>query len=339
MNGNFFAVNCYQWEQVISCGINVACLYLVMARGTGPDNVSTLWSAHALETYTNVSRRRAKTAKETLLKSGCVKQVKGGNHPAYKIKRPKNENPKQDLIWLPNELVTGLDIGVSPLERVRQTGDILCLRLLIDLYDDHNLIDDCGISRHLVREKYERKRIAESGACIIWGFTKLHPVCNSHHPSVDIHSRLLTDKEIQTGKHDYEDFFQRIFHLINLGLISFFPHLCESNEPDAEIIHPLIDAYTENCLLGSIAHDTALSMLNEKYYFEAENWDYLIPALSHMQNIHVVGIGVLRYRPKTKLTAAGYANNLNATKHWVKAYEDMTEHPEALSMLKNIVNV
>ena len=123
-----------------------------------------------------------------------------------------------------------------------------------------------------------------------------------------------------------------------MGLISFIPHLCESNEPDAEIIHPLIDAYSGDWTLGDATQSAALSMLVEEYENEVENWEYLIPALSHMQNIHIVGIGVLRYRPKTKLTAAGYANNEEATKHWVKAYKDMAEHPEALSRLKKTVN-
>jgi len=309
MRGNFFAVNRYQWEKVCKLGINAACLYLVMTRGTGPDNISTVWSAHALEKYTNVSRRRAKVAKEKLLKSGHVFLIKGGNHPAYKIKRPKKENSKQDLIWLPNELVTGLEIGVPPLERIRQTGDVFCLRLLVNLYHEHNLIDDCGISRHRVSQEYTRKKIAESGVFIIWGFVKSH--------------KYLP---------------QQITNLEDLGLISFIPHLCESNKPDAEVLHPLIDAYTEDWLLGDTAWKAALSMLSEEYVCEAENYDYVIPALSHMQKINVVGIGVLRYRPKTKMTAAGYANNENATKLWIKAYEDMAEHPEALSRLKNTVN-
>src|SRR5215204_5721268 len=53
-----------------------------------------------------------------------------------------------DLIWLPNELVTGAVGEESPVERVRQTQDPMSLRLLVDMYYAQNLCEDGGVSRH-----------------------------------------------------------------------------------------------------------------------------------------------------------------------------------------------
>jgi hypothetical protein len=65
-------------------GLNAAVGYLVLARGTGPDNRTTSWSTHAIETYTGISRHRARDAITGLQTIGAVKQVKdGARGPQY----------------------------------------------------------------------------------------------------------------------------------------------------------------------------------------------------------------------------------------------------------------
>lgn len=60
--------------------------------------------------------------------------------------------PKPDFIWLPNEFVTGAENENPPLELLRQTQDVMALRLAIELYHAQNLrrsaraIHDMGVS-------------------------------------------------------------------------------------------------------------------------------------------------------------------------------------------------
>ncbi len=80
-------------------------------------------------------------------------------------------NPEPEWLYLPNELVTGTDKGEdSPVKRLRAGGDLWTLRLLIDLYDVHNLRDDGGISPKVIREKFTREEIGQKGVYTIWGF-------------------------------------------------------------------------------------------------------------------------------------------------------------------------
>ena len=52
--------------------------YLVLARGTGPDQRTTSWSVNAIEKYTSIARPRAKTAIEQLVRAGLVHITRGG---------------------------------------------------------------------------------------------------------------------------------------------------------------------------------------------------------------------------------------------------------------------
>jgi hypothetical protein len=64
----------------------------------------------------------------------------------YEVLAPP-EPADPELIWLPNTLVTGTTKGEEPpVKRLRATGDIETLRLLVDLYGAHNLRDDGGIA-------------------------------------------------------------------------------------------------------------------------------------------------------------------------------------------------
>ena len=77
---------------------------------------------------------------------------------------------KPNWIWLPNELVTGASSEIPPLELVRQTQDPMTLRLLVDLYHSHNLREDGGLARQLLRQEYERYDVGQQGHLAIWGF-------------------------------------------------------------------------------------------------------------------------------------------------------------------------
>ena len=129
-----------------------------------------------------------------------------------------------------------------------------------------------------------------------------------------------------------QDFWDRLNTLIDLGLISFVPFLVESEDNDSEFIHPLIDPYTGDSELVERARDQALEMLGIGYQYEAENFDYVAPVVHHRKNNTVAGIGFLKYRPKTSLTAAGYANIQELYQHWLEIYESVNSQPEKIAI-------
>ena len=47
--GGFFAIDARTWARVCALGLNPAVAYLVLARGSGPDNRTSAWSVNAIE--------------------------------------------------------------------------------------------------------------------------------------------------------------------------------------------------------------------------------------------------------------------------------------------------
>jgi hypothetical protein len=81
--GGFFAIDRRTWSRVCEFGVTPAVSYLVLARGTGPDNAMTSWSVNAIETYTGISRPRAEGAIKVLRQDAQVLECSNpGNVPS-----------------------------------------------------------------------------------------------------------------------------------------------------------------------------------------------------------------------------------------------------------------
>ena len=63
----------------------MAAAYLVMACGTGGDNVTSSWSVNAIKKHTKIASTRAKEAIERLIKKRLVTKVNGVKPPRYKL--------------------------------------------------------------------------------------------------------------------------------------------------------------------------------------------------------------------------------------------------------------
>jgi hypothetical protein len=95
--------------------------------------------------------------------------------------------------------------------------------------------------------------------------------------------------------------------LVDLGVVEWVPHLVESDEPDAEIIHSVHTNASDTLefCLGDAAEEAGLAMLNDELRaYSVSNGLLIVPVLRHFVNVQMVGIARLRYRPHTKLTAA-----------------------------------
>jgi hypothetical protein len=117
--------------------------------------------------------------------------------------------------------------------------------------------------------------------------------------------------------------------LTDLGLLEWVPHLVESAEESGEIIHPLRMGGSESAedRLGRAAYEAGRALATEKQYKWAINngIHQLVPVPRHVANVQMIGIARLRYRPRTKMTSAWWADlNSNAEKHLARYAEIAT---------------
>jgi DNA-binding transcriptional ArsR family regulator len=191
--GGFFAVDRSAWPKACDLGLNAAVAYLVLACGTGKDHQHTAWSASAVSSRTSIGRRRASEAIDRLRQHRLVRRRRqGGSKPRYRLVLPKKTAA---LIWLPNTIVDGIEGAASSLERVRQTGDVMLLRLLVALYGEHHLQDDCGVSRGVVRRGFTRHAVGSFAEYDVYGFAPEPERMWWGSEVTDPHKRALTKAE------------------------------------------------------------------------------------------------------------------------------------------------
>lgn len=320
----FFAVDPSSWSGVCNCTMNMAIAYLVLCRGTGANNQTTAWSVNAIETHTGISRSRANTAIEKLIECDFIEQTKSGKRPRYKIDRDsiaKTENQ----IWLPNELVTGTDKGESPpIERIRQTGDVMLLRLFVDLYQHQNLIEEGGISRNTYHTEYIRELTGEFRQFNLWFFGQGKSYVHWNRVTLPHRREELTPDEEAAGSNPGIDFFKRMNNLAMFGLIQCVPHLFESDTDEAEIIHSLGTTESVELELTQAAHDAYCAA--QQYRFSDVTEDLrVLPLPKHLENVQVIGIWRLRYRPQTSMTSKWWGELNNTGVRWLDQYKNIAE--------------
>jgi hypothetical protein len=229
-----------------------------------------------------------------------------------------------DWIWLPNELVTGAAAETPPIELVRQVQDVMTLRLFIDLYHAQNLREDGGISREFTFQRYERVQVGQQAQYSIWGFRFQHETVCWDGPTLCHRRDELTEAEKTAGKNPAVDFFRRMEQLVDVSLIEWVPHLFESDESEAEIIHALGIAGSDSLedRIGLAAEEAGVAMLNDEQRKYAESRGLqLAPVLRHLANVQMIGIARLRYRPHTKLTAAWWKDLNTKGEKYLAQYE------------------
>jgi len=275
---------------------------------------------------------------------------------------PVSYDEKPDYIWLPNEIITGTSKRETPpIEKIRQTQDVLTLRLFIDLYHSHNLTDDCGISRDFIYEGYKRQSLGERYEWLIWGFNSPNLSvyrCRDCAPHVD-HTKAKDAEK-------FKEFWERLKLLRDeLGLITFRPYLFESK--DGEPIYPAgqwqqgkgADEGIEN-EVGESARFLVMALLEEwqeempqqekakpsdddeydddEYdddekemppktvqsllAIENGSYEYVLPMYKHSKNVVLIGVGRLRYRPHTKKTSQWFGKLNKACGRWSQIFTE-----------------
>lgn len=257
------------------------------------------------------------------------------------------EIPRDDAtpVWLPNELVDGVNGNPSPVELVRQTGDAMALRLLVDLYEWHRLDEWCGVDPRTLRERYEEQFRHAVGAVFVIASTPEtlsawmeKPITKPHVATID-------------GKADARAFWPRLDVLQRCGLVRFVPHVIDG---DGAVVYPCSSesaggnrkGEAAETRIGEAAFRAAERLLdpgtaehNEFIDVFTDHADgavndgvaFIVPR--HMEKASVIGIARLTFRPKTRATATWLSELAQTAEQWVARFNDAAEHGRTVGIV------
>ena len=281
---DFFSVGVDELRDACTLGLNEATCFLTLACGTGRDNVTTSWSATAVNTHTGIAWGRAKAAIDNLVRNDLATVSGTRTKPRYKLKI------SEDRIWLPKSIVIALNDETPPVARIRQLQDVVTLQLYIELYHSQNLAENGGLSRDIYHRRYVKSKFCEKGAYTFFGFDPSE-CCGSTIPSVF---------------KDCPEFHRRMQILITLGLLERSACLFEGDSIDSEILYPVdgpTDPEKENFF--------AIQEVADRLLAEYESGDiphtYLVPVFTHQKMVELYDIFRLQHRPHTRLTGYWWA--------------------------------
>lgn len=112
-NDGFFSIDRSAFRCAAVGGLNSAIAHLILARGTGPDNMRTQWSVNAIEHRTGISRPNANNAVKDLLARGIWKKTREGLHPIYEAV-PGNQIPGGPFTAEEQAIIANIRDGKSP---------------------------------------------------------------------------------------------------------------------------------------------------------------------------------------------------------------------------------
>ncbi len=252
----------------------------------------------------------------------------------------KNANALSNVpqqVWLPNSIIDGASVETPPVALLRQMQDVRRLQLFVSLYDTSDLPNDGGISRSFLFERYTLTKVSNRGDSTIWGFanaktrfsTGLNPLVKPFLPS-----------KIREDGSDSSllDLSAALNSLEGIGLLAFIPHVFESDKPEAEMLHayPLTDGACEpwERRVAIAANAAGISCLTaDRRQWAIQQAYHLMPVPSHITNLAVIGIARLRYRPRTRMTAAWFAKSKERSEAWQPLYEEIFRKTEPVPQI------
>lgn len=328
--GQFFQICKRSWDRMTDkVGVNAAVAYLIMASGSDKTNQHTSWSVAAIDRYTGMGKRRAKLAIEALCGAELIRMTKGEHpqsHPRYDIIIQAKE---PDWIWLPSSLVTGVAGETPPIERLRAMQEPWLLQGFIELYGEHALADDGGIPPFQIGRDYNRELITDRGRWKVWGFKEQADISRTKDfPLWRICSSVKTKAEFR------KSFWEGWKRLVAAGLFECVPHLFEGHTAEAAMIIPCPtqgqDGTEAEIALGEAISNAAIAMVENAggYGYAIDYYDFNAVLPDRYANAQLFGVYRLRYRPKTKATAAWIAQSDDLMEK-ARGYNELAERYQA----------
>jgi hypothetical protein len=102
------------------------------------------------------------------------------------------------------------------------------------------------------------------------------------------------------------------------------PYLFEG--PDGEPIHPVHETSSlpiEVALYEACAAAAARCLTEWQYEDAADEGGVLVPAPAHVEQVQLIGVARLRYRPHTRLTSAWWAEHTARCGQFAERYEEI----------------
>lgn len=315
--GLFFALDREQWQSLwqleTANRFNMAAAYLVLLAGTGSDHRLTKWSAKAIEEYVGIGKPRGQRAIQELVDHGVISHTERSTRlaPQYEL---ANLDRDAEPIFLPVQLITGL-AGESPiLRRLREIGDPLVLRMLIDLYGLVEVDATYGVPYSVLRKEqsFPAQKLFDMGANTVW--------------SMELGDRMQGAGDWATphrsdNPNPWDYFRERVVALVNIGAIWFEPWVFDGEGSDAEPLFPATADVGDAAELSELAYDAAVSLAGERsYYIERASGDVLIPLPSHQRAPEIRGVAKLRVEADTPGRRMAYAQRMNRIESYSNGY-------------------
>ncbi len=237
-------------------------------------------------------------------------------------------------MWLPNALIDGAAGEVPPIELIRQTRSLPALRLLVELYAVQFLPHYGGVPREMLRCEFDRTKVGEQGAFVVWGFRLKHMTA-----TYGLAGQFLTGQFTKRGDGSHDAgwdaaFWPAVHALRDVGIAEPVGMLLDGDDPEAEIIHPYATrgGEPEERELARAASEAAAAMLTEGQRTRAEDRGYhLVPVQQHISKATLVEVFRLKYRPHTKATGAWYAQMKESTAEYLPRYKAIIRDRAAAS--------
>ena len=171
-------------------------------------------------------------------------------------------------------MVTGIETEASMLRRVRETGDPLLLRMLIDLYGLVQLDATFGVPIEALSQTppvdYPARRVFEIGVHSVW---RLRLSGGSKTAKGDWAGHHRTQSRSKDGA--WEEFWTRVAMLEKIGAIWYEAWIFDSEEPDAEPLFPVDFAALYHQSEGDDVYQLTRTMLDVAANLSEERSDLL----------------------------------------------------------------
>lgn len=337
--GNFFVLGRPVWERLWTVStvnrLNLVTAYFVVLAGTGSDHTLSKWSAKACEEHAGLGKPRAKVAIEELVSHGLLGRTEASTltRPQYILPAKPLEN---DPIFLPVQLITGLENETPMLRRVRETGDALLLRMLIDLYGMIQLDATHGIPlanlHRDMRQPYSRK-VCEVGAHALWALETEYSTSGGGGDWVKLHHQ----PKIKDPKEAWAAFWERLATLKKIGAIIYDPWVFDSEALDAEPMIPvdpgvLYGSYVNDDVgeLTNVALEAARALVGDRtYLLDRYANNIIVPLAGHRQAPVLREVVRLRVEADTPGRRLSYAKRKERIETHRDGFDQLKDDAEA----------
>ncbi len=331
----FFALDrdlwCDLWTLETVNRLNFVIAYLVLLAGTGADHQLTKWSAKAIEVYVGIGKPRGQRAIQELLDHGLIEYTEASTRmaPQYRL---LPLDPDADPIFLPVQLITGLAGETPVLRRIRETGDPLMLRMLIDLYGQIQTDATYGLPISVLSmlpyENHPARKILETGVNATWRL-QLWDRQKAEGEWTPVH--------YVKGDGPWDTFWERVKTLRNMGILEFEPWIFDGPDADAEPLFPVtvkLDTKTVKSKDAETLTDTAREAVvviageRQAALNSMTSSMVVIPLPLHHRAPEIRGVAKLRVEADTPGRRMAYALRMQRVESYTAAFKTLADQAE-----------